>query len=361
MRPIGARDSSPISPLFSYPWAETEKALHRLAEIEADPFDDIAFDYTNPTTGGHVLPTIGCRIQMLRPGIHTRAHRHSYSSVYHVFRGRGATIVDGIKIDWEQGDFFVLPPNCWHEHLNPSAENAVLFSTTDAPVLELLQLDREEEYSEHGGHQKVETGYAERLRIRSLGNVTVIRDAKTPASELSLGIAGLGVASTMVLPGVEKFPHARIAAAADLRPNALDAFRQAYDARTYDNVEALCADPDLDVIWIATPNQFHCDHTIMAAEHGKHVICTKPMALTIEECGRMCDAADRNGVKLLCGQTYSMSPDIQALWREARSGKLGRLVAINTWLSTDWLLKPRVAEELDEALGGGVVHRHAPI
>ena len=178
--------------------------------------------------------------------------------------------------------------------------------------------------------------------------------------DLRLGIAGLGVASTMVLPGVEKFPHARIAAAADLRPNALDAFRKTYDARVYDTVEALCADPDIDVIWIATPNQFHCEHTVMAAEHGKHVICTKPMAPTIAECETMCDAADRNGVNLLCGQTYSMSPDIQALWKEARSGKLGRLIAINTWLSTDWLLKPRVAEELDETLGGGVVHRHAP-
>jgi phthalate 4,5-cis-dihydrodiol dehydrogenase len=188
----------------------------------------------------------------------------------------------------------------------------------------------------------------------------VVSGAKATTRKLALGIAGLGVASTMVLPGVVKFPHVRIAAAADRRPNALEAFRQAYGGQAYDNVEALCADPEVDVVWIATPNQFHCDHTIMAAEHGKHVICTKPMALSIEECENMCDAADRNGVKLLCGQSYSMSPDIQALWKEARSGRLGRLIAINTWLSTDWLLKPRVAEELDEALGGGVVHRHAP-
>jgi len=164
----------------------------------------------------------------------------------------------------------------------------------------------------------------------------------------------------MVLPGVAKFPHARVVAAADLRRNALDAFERTYDGRGHESVEALCTDPNVDVIWIATPNQYHCKHTVMAAEHGKHIICTKPMALTVEECEIMCDAADRCGVKLLCGQTYSMSPDIQALWRVARSGRLGRLIGINTWLSTDWLLKPRVAEELNEALGGGVVHRHAP-
>jgi phthalate 4,5-cis-dihydrodiol dehydrogenase len=177
---------------------------------------------------------------------------------------------------------------------------------------------------------------------------------------LRLGVAGLGVASTLFLPGVEAFAQARIAAAADRRKSALEAFARRYQGRTYDSVEALCADRDLDVIWVATPNQFHCEHAIAAAEHGKHVICTKPMALTVEEGERMCLAAERNGVKLLCGQTYSMSPDVQAMWQVARSGELGALVAINTWLATDWLLKPRAAEELDESLGGGVVYRHAP-
>jgi phthalate 4,5-cis-dihydrodiol dehydrogenase len=177
---------------------------------------------------------------------------------------------------------------------------------------------------------------------------------------LRLGIAGLGVAATLVLPGVERYENARIVAAADPRRNALDAFREKYGGRTYENVEELCADPDVDVIWIATPNQFHKRHAIMVAEHGKHVICTKPMALTVAECEAMCAAAERNGVKLLCGQTYSMSPDVTAMWDVVKSGELGRLIAINSWMYTDWLLKPRVAEEIDESLGGGVVYRHAP-
>jgi len=177
---------------------------------------------------------------------------------------------------------------------------------------------------------------------------------------LRLGLAGLGVASTMVLPGVEKFPQARITAAADLRASARQAFEKKYGGRTYASVEELCADPDIDVIWVVTPNHLHRQHVIMAADHGKHVICTKPMALTVDECEQMCLAAERNGVKLLCGQTYSMSPDVQALLAVARSGELGRLIAINTWFYTDWLIKPRVAEETDESLGGGVVYRHAP-
>ncbi|HLG70306.1 MAG TPA: Gfo/Idh/MocA family oxidoreductase [Chloroflexota bacterium] len=177
---------------------------------------------------------------------------------------------------------------------------------------------------------------------------------------LRLGMAGLGVASTMVLPGVEKFPHAKIAAAADLRESARKAFEQKYGGRTYASIEELCADPDIDVVWVVTPNQLHRQHVIMAAEAGKHVVCTKPMALTVQECEDMCLACERNGVKLLCGQTYSMSPDVHAMWEVARSGELGRLIGINVWFYTDWLIKPRVAEETTEALGGGVVYRHAP-
>ena len=103
--------------------------------------------------GGLVMPTIGCRIQMIRPGIHTKAHRHSAVSVYHVFRGQGASIVDGQRIEWAQGDFLTIPPFAWHEHLNESGEEAVLFSTTDAPVLEALCLYREDAYTKNGGRQ----------------------------------------------------------------------------------------------------------------------------------------------------------------------------------------------------------------
>jgi gentisate 1,2-dioxygenase len=156
LRPVWEAAVSPFSPLLSYPWAKTEDALQRLARVDASPFDDVAMEYTNPLTGGHVLPTMACWIQMLRPGVHTHAHRHMNSVAYHVFRGRGATIIDGVRYDWEQGDFLAVPPRAWHEHVNASeSDSAILFSINDSPVYESLNLQREEVYEPNGGRQTV--------------------------------------------------------------------------------------------------------------------------------------------------------------------------------------------------------------
>ena len=101
----------------------------------------VAMEYVNPLTGGHLLPTLGCGLQLIRPGVHTRSHRHTSSVVYQVFRGRGYSIVDGERLDWAEGDFFAVPPYAWHEHHNPSkSDEVVLFSTNDIPVLEALNL-----------------------------------------------------------------------------------------------------------------------------------------------------------------------------------------------------------------------------
>jgi phthalate 4,5-cis-dihydrodiol dehydrogenase len=180
------------------------------------------------------------------------------------------------------------------------------------------------------------------------------------ARTLKVGFAGLGVGSAMVIPVVERMPEAQVAAAADVRPEALEQFAKRHEARVYDTVEALCADPDLDVIWVATPNQFHLKHVILAAQSGKHVVCEKPMALSVAEAGQMVEAADKAGVHLLCGHTYSLNPSIQAMRRIVASGELGRVINLASWMYSDWLLKPRLPQELDINLGGGVVYRHAP-
>jgi len=148
---------------------------------------------------------------------------------------------------------------------------------------------------------------------------------------LRMGIAGLGVASTQILPAVSRLPYLQITAAADVRADALAKFRKEYDAVAFTSVEEMCRSSDVDFIYIATPNQLHAEHAITAATHKKHVIVEKPMAMSLEECEAMNAAAEKNGVKLLCGHTHSFDPPIRKIREIVKSGELGKLCMINTW------------------------------
>jgi gentisate 1,2-dioxygenase len=154
--PTWVKEKSKASPLLLYRWEETWRALDAMREQEGSPFDGIALEYRHPQTGGPVMPTMACLAQLLRPGEHTRAHRHTGSAVYYVVQGQGATIIDGQRFNWTKGDIVALPPWALHEHLNSSANaDAVLFSIQDLPVLSALGLYHEEELSEGDGRQKV--------------------------------------------------------------------------------------------------------------------------------------------------------------------------------------------------------------
>src|SRR5262245_17179343 len=121
-------------------WADTERALRRLAEIDASPYDDVILEFINPVTGEALFPTIACCVQMLRPGVRTRAHRQASSAVYLAFRGRGATIVDGRRFDWDQGDLSVCRSCRWHGQGNAGARRAFRFPGQDSPASRALQL-----------------------------------------------------------------------------------------------------------------------------------------------------------------------------------------------------------------------------
>jgi gentisate 1,2-dioxygenase len=145
------------SPLFKYAWAPTYEALSKLARVsDGSPFDGIMMRYVNPVTGGPVMPTIGASMQLLRPGEHTRAHRHTGSILYQCAKGRGHSVIDGRRFDWEEKDIFCVPSWAVHEHANASAsEDACLFAFNDLPVIESLGLYREQPWTDTGGHQTV--------------------------------------------------------------------------------------------------------------------------------------------------------------------------------------------------------------
>ena len=178
--------------------------------------------------------------------------------------------------------------------------------------------------------------------------------------KVKLGIVGIGVGASEILPAMEQMPELELVAAADVNPRVLETFRQRYGAKTYDSVDKLCADPDVEAVWVSTPNRFHAPHTIIAANSGKHVVVEKPMAISLQEAEQMIEAATKNKIKLLCGHTQSFGPHIRTMRKIIRSGELGPLCALHVWAYTDWMLRPRTAEELDINQGGGVPYRQGP-
>ncbi|MGW2418791.1 cupin domain-containing protein [Streptomyces sp. NPDC001709] len=148
----------PYSPLLAYPWEPTYQSLLGLAKAtEGSPYDGVIAEYTNPVTGGSVMPTLGAHMQLLRPGQATRAHRHTGSVIYTAAKGRGYSIIAGQRYDWQQGDIFCVPSWAWHEHVNlDQGEDACLFSFNDFPVMRSLGFHREEAYTDNGGHQPTE-------------------------------------------------------------------------------------------------------------------------------------------------------------------------------------------------------------
>lgn len=156
-------------------------------------------------------------------------------------------------------------------------------------------------------------------------------------------------------------PELDLYAGADIVPETRQRFQERYPTtKVYDSVEKLCSDPEVEAIWVASPNRFHAEHAIVAAQHGKHVVVEKPMALSLDQAESMLEAADRNGIKLLAGHTQSFSPQIRSMRKIITSGQLGKLRAIHIMAYSDWMLRPRTADELDVNQGGGVPYRQVP-
>lgn len=136
----GARTPHDHSPLLVYRWLETDRALDALLDDGATTVASIEF--TNPTTGGPVLPTIGCAMHRLRASAVTTPWRKTGSSVFVVHRGSGVTIAGAVALRWSRGDMFVVPSWCPVYHA--ALEDSDLFELSDEPVLRALRLYRDE-------------------------------------------------------------------------------------------------------------------------------------------------------------------------------------------------------------------------
>ncbi|HWK24846.1 MAG TPA: cupin domain-containing protein [Ureibacillus sp.] len=152
VRPVGD-DKYTIAPLTNYKWDRTVEGIKGLMEFDPDPLHGFAVEYINPSTGKSANPSFGTRMQHLPAGFHTIAQRHTHSTVFHAHRGSGYTVINGVRFDWKQGDYFVVPNWAWHEHV--ASQDSYLFSVNDIPIMKMYDIEQQQTYEENGGHQKI--------------------------------------------------------------------------------------------------------------------------------------------------------------------------------------------------------------
>ena len=174
---------------------------------------------------------------------------------------------------------------------------------------------------------------------------------------LRVGISGIGAAGQAFIAPLAK--HAGFEWSAVAEPDAALRERMQIDhgVAGFATLDELLARADVDAVYVASPTPLHARQVCQAAAAGRHVLVEKPMAIGIEDAQAMVDAAQRADVVLLVGHSHSYDAPIAALRSLIASGELGAVRQVNTWCYTDWVRRPRRADELDAGQGGGVTFR----
>lgn len=182
--------------------------------------------------------------------------------------------------------------------------------------------------------------------------------ARAAASQKKLGFAlcGLGSLSThQIAPALLKTANCRLAGIITGTPAKAVAWRAQYDIPdkniyNYETMHRIADNPDIDVVYVVTPNALHLDYALIAARAGKHVFCEKPMEISVARCQQMIDAVKTANRMLGIGYRCRFEPNHLELVRLARSQEFGALKVIDAHFG--FPIIPGVWR-LNRALAGG--------
>ena len=174
-------------------------------------------------------------------------------------------------------------------------------------------------------------------------------------SKVRWGLIGCGdIARKRVAPALRDSPLCELVAVSRAQAELAQSFATEFGARHwYSDWRDLLIDYEIDAIYVATPVHLHAEQTIAAAEAGKHVLCEKPMALSVADCDRMIAACRGNDVKLGIAYYRHFYPSLHRVKEIVASGELGVPVMVQMnafeWFEPKpsdprgWLLEPKVS------------------
>ena len=171
---------------------------------------------------------------------------------------------------------------------------------------------------------------------------------------LKVGLIGTGGIAAAHMPGWSQSEHAEVVAGSDINAEALAQWGKQWDVATLStDANDLFNNPDIDIIDICTPNNYHAPLAIAALEAGKHVLCEKPLAPTPSAIQQMIDARDRSGKMLMTAQHFRFSGTAKAMKHEIEQGVLGEIYHARSWMLRRSILPNLPGFILKKHSGGG--------
>jgi len=185
--------------------------------------------------------------------------------------------------------------------------------------------------------------------------VPALSRAAEPKRQIGFALCGLGNLSTHQLaPALQNTKFCKLTGIISGTPEKAKRWQAQYNipdrnVYNYDTMAKLAGNPDIDVVYVVTPNGLHADHTIAAAKAGKHVLCEKPMEVSVEKCQQMIDACKAAGKQLAIGYRLHFDPSNLECVRLVREKVLGSLKFIEAGFGfaigdpTQWRLKKELS------------------
>lgn len=176
------------------------------------------------------------------------------------------------------------------------------------------------------------------------------------AGKLGIALVGLGsYASGQLAPALLKTEHCYLAGIVTGTPSKAETWKEKYNIPekniyNYDNYDSIKDNPDIDIIYVVLPNSLHADFTIRGAKAGKHIICEKPMAITVEDCDKMIKACKKAGKMLSIGYRLHFDPFHLEMVRLGTQNIYGDIKKMNAGFS---FVSPKNVWRLNKKLSGG--------
>lgn len=154
--------------------------------------------------------------------------------------------------------------------------------------------------------------------------------------KLGVALVGLGgYSSGRLAPGLQQTEHCELRGIVTGTPSKIPEWQEQYgipdgNVYNYQNMHEVADNDDIDIIYVVTPPGLHAEHSIIGAEAGKHVWCEKPMAMDVEECQAIIDAAEKNGVQLTIGLRMLHEPNTQEIIRFGEEETYGAVTGVES-------------------------------